>query len=170
MNELAWYVVQSNVRKESFVRDRIEELGREAFLPLLSERRRGRRRATTGPFFPGYLFARLSECDGDLARVRWLHGVRRVLGDGDRPRPVHDGIVDTIRIRADATGRVRFGGRLRRGDRVKILDGPFAGLIGVLERPPHGPEQRILVLLELFQRVTRVQLGVDEVHGQGIGA
>lgn len=170
MNDLAWYVLQSNVRKESFVRDRVKELGREVFLPLLTERRRGRRRATTGPFFPGYLFARLSEAEGDLAQVRWLHGVRRVLGDGSSPRPVHEAIVDTIRMRADRSGQVRLAGRLRRGDRVRILDGPFAGLIGVLERPPQGPEQRILVLLELFQRVTRVQLGAGEVHGQGIGA
>jgi len=48
-----WYVIQANPRKEAFVRDRIEDLGREAFLPLIAERRRGRRRATVGPFFPG---------------------------------------------------------------------------------------------------------------------
>lgn len=167
MSDRGWYVIQSNPRKEAFVRDRLSELGREVFLPMVSERRRGAKRATLSPFFPGYLFARLSGNAGDLGQVRWLHGVRRVLGDGVAPRPVENLVVEAIRLRADPTGRVRFGKSLRAGSKVQILDGPFCGLTGILERSSHGPEERVSVLLELFRRTTRVQLRAEEVRAQG---
>jgi len=161
-----WYVVQAHHRKEEFVRERIEELGREVFLPLVKERRPGRRRFRTGPLFPGYLFARLSENEGDFPRVRWAPGVRRLLGDGSRPQPLGDEVVDCIRAQSDGDGRVRFGRRLRRGARVRIVDGPLAGLFGVLEKSAHTPEQRVSVLLELFHRPTRVEVPAEVVWGQ----
>lgn len=163
MKEFRWYVIQSNPRKETFVRERIEDLGCEVFLPLVFERKPGRRHATVGPLFPAYLFARLSA--KDLPRIRWTHGVRRILGSGQRPLPVEDAAVGAIRSRADRTGKVRLGLGLRRGDRVKILDGPFAGLTGTLERPAMSPEQRVNVLLEVFQRLTRVEMQAHEIAG-----
>jgi len=163
MKEFRWYVIQSNPRRETFVRERIEDLGCEVFLPLMAERRPGRCRATVGPLFPSYLFARLSATD--LPRIRWTPGVRQVLGNGQRPLPVEDAAVDLIRSRADCTGKVKLGLGLRRGDRVKILDGPFAGLTGMLERPAMSPGQRVNVLLEVFHRLTRVEMRAHAIAG-----
>ncbi len=160
-----WYVVQSHPCKESFVRGRIQEMRRDVFLPMVRERHIGRRGARLGPLFPGYLFARLSRDEGDLARVRWTHGVRRLLGDGEGPRPVDNGLIESIRNRADASGRVRLGAGLRRGDRVRVLDGPLAGLVGILETPASSPVERVCVLLEVFQRLTRVELSAQTVCG-----
>ena len=163
-----WYVVQAHPLKERFVRDRITDLGREAFLPLVSERRPGARKSRLNPLFPGYLFARLDPGDGDLASVRWLVGVRRVLGDRDRPRPLDEGVVDALRQRTDRSGRVRFSTQLRKGDRVRILDGPFAGFIGVLERVAHDPQQRVCVLLDLFHRLTAVEVDAQAVMAHSL--
>jgi transcriptional antiterminator RfaH len=165
MSGLDWYVVHSHPRKESFVCERIGDLGREVFFPTVSERRAGRSRASIGPLFPGYLFARLSEPEGDLPRVRWTHGVRNVLGNGDGPRPVDDELVEMIRGRADRRGRVRLGAGLRTGDRVRVVDGPLTGLVGVLERSASGPMERVCVLLEVFHRLTRVELPLDAIRG-----
>ena len=168
MSDSGWFVIQAQPRKEAFVRDRIRDLGREAFLPLVTERRPGWRKRRTGPLFPGYLFARLSESDGDLPRVRWTQGVGRVLGDSAHPRPIPDEVVATIRSHADRQGKVRLGVGLKSGDRVRILDGPLAGLIGLLERPATRPEARVWVLVDLFRRVTRVDLRSDEITSAGL--
>ena len=161
----SWYVVQAHPRKERLVGTRIQELGREVFLPTVSERRPGQRRSTVGPLFPGYLFARLGIAHGDLATIRWTHGVRRLLGDGAGPQPVADALVDSIRRRADRSGRVRLGAGLKRGERVRVLDGPLAGLIGLLERPAGTPVERVCVLLDVFQRLTRVELPSHAICG-----
>jgi len=164
-----WYVVHSHPRKESFVGDRIGDLGREVFFPTMAERRLGCRKASVGPLFPGYLFARLSEREGDLPRVRWTHGVRGVLGDSEGPRPVDAALVDMIRVRADRRGRVRLGAGLRKGDRVRVVDGPLAGLVGVLEQPATGALERVCVLLDVFHRLTRVELPLDAIRGAARG-
>lgn len=165
MDPVRWYAIQTHPRKEALTSARIADLGRRVFLPTVAERRPGQRRSTVGPLFPGYLFAQLSHADGDLARVRWTHGVRRVLGDGQGPRPVEDQLVEAIRARADARGRVRLGIGLRAGDRVRILDGPLAGLVGVLDRPASSPADRVCVLLEVFRRPTRVEVPAQAVCG-----
>jgi transcriptional antiterminator RfaH len=137
----------------------------EPFLPRLAERGRHRRRDQGKPLFPGYLFVLLSPAAGDLPRVRWLHGVKRVLGDKDSPRPIEKGIVEEIRSRVDQNGYVRFGLGLRAGEPVKVLRGPFAGLIGVLEGHVKRPEDRVHVLLDLFARTARVQISAEALVG-----
>ena len=125
------------------------------------------RRATIGPLFPGYLFARLSIEQGDLNRIRWTPGVRKLLGDSEGPSPIEDRVVDAIRMRADRTGRVRLGLGLRKGDRVRILDGPLSGLVGILERPALTAIERVCVLLAVFQRPTRVELPAQAICSAG---
>lgn len=166
-NGFGWFVVQVHPRKETFAKGRIEELGRDVFLPLKAARGSGTRRTVVGPLFPGYVFARLSERDGDLPRVRWAHGVRRLLGDGERPRAVPDWVVETIRSRTDTRGCLRPMARLKRGERVRIVEGPLAGLVGLLERPATTSEQRVWILVELFRRVTRVDLRLDDIGSVG---
>lgn len=162
---LDWYVIQAHPRKEPLVSSRVRELGREVFLPTVSARRPGTRRSSIGPLFPGYLFARLARDEGDLATVRFTHGVRRLLGDGEGPQPVAERLIETIRARSDRTGRVRLGAGLKRGDRVRVLDGPLTGLVGVLERPAASPVERVCVLLDVFRRLTQVELPVNAICG-----
>jgi transcription antitermination factor NusG len=164
MNAFGWYVIQSQPRKELFVRRHIEDFGREVFLPLLRERRFGRQQATVGPLFPSYLFAKLSEEAGDFPRIRWAQGVRRVLGDGGMARPLPDTVIETIRARSDPRGRVLLGASARKGRQVRIVDGPLAGLIGVLEQSATSREQRIHVLLTMFHRLTRIELPAGSVR------
>ncbi len=166
MKELAWYVVQTHPNKEGFVRERIEDFNREVFLPLVRERVPGSRRMRTAPLFPGYLFARLSASSGDLPLIRWSPGVRRMLGSGQSPAPVADVVIESVRARTDRQGRVRVGLRLKPGSRVRIVEGPLAGIFGLLERPATSPDQRVSVLLEVFQRLTRVEVPASAVWGE----
>lgn len=163
MSGLGWYVIHCHPRREAFVRDRVRDFGRDVFLPLISERRRKTRHRSLVPLFPGYIFSKLSEADGDLARVRWTHGVQRILGSDGLPSPIDERVVEALRERVDRTGRVKLRDRFRTGDRVRIWDGALAGLIGVIEREESTPTQRVWVLLELFHRLTRVELPSTDV-------
>ena len=90
-----------------------------------------------------------------------------MLGDACGPKPIDDQIVSAIRTRADSTGRVRLGTGLRKGARVRILDGPLAGLVGILERPAVTAIERVCVLLAVFQRPTRVELPAQAICSAG---
>lgn len=56
---------------------------------------------------------------------------------------------------SEALGRVDFSSRLAVGARVRFLSGPFAEMIGALERMDGNG--RVQVLLTLFGRETQVR-------------
>lgn len=57
---------------------------------------------------------------------------------------------------------------MKRGDHVRIVDGPFAGLAGILDRSATSPKQRVWVLLSVFDRLTRVEVLAREVWRQSM--
>ncbi len=81
--------------------------------------------------------------------MRWTPGVRRLLGVGDSPVPVDEQMIGTIRSRLSLEGVVRVGVPFARGDRVRIVEGPMAGLCGILERPT-SRANRVRILLEIL--------------------
>lgn len=170
MTAFDWYVIQCHPHREAFVRERIRDLGRDVFLPLLSERRSKARERVLVPMFRGYLFALLCKADGDIPRVRWTHAVRRILGDVGGPRPIDAAVVETLRNRADRAGRVRTMDRFHAGERVRVVDGPLAGLIGIVEWSGSTPSERVCVLLDIFQRTTRVELSTVDVRSAAVTA
>ena len=58
------------------------------------------------------------------------------------------GLVESLILAADAEGNIHFNFRLREGQSVKVTAGPFANLIGSLEKLDE--RGRVRVLLELM--------------------
>jgi transcriptional antiterminator RfaH len=79
-----------------------------------------------------------------------------VLMCASEPQPVPHGLVESLIQAADADGTVRFDFNLREGQSVKVWAGPFADLIGRLERL--DDRGRVNVLLEMLGRTIRVTL------------
>jgi transcriptional antiterminator RfaH len=102
------------------------------------------------PLFPGYLFARV-----DLAsqshEVAWTPGVKRLVGPGGVPMPLEPDVVAFLKRNAAADGCLRARPGLRRGQEVQITDGPFAGLMAMIEDPPDA-QGRVRVLMRLLNR------------------
>src|SRR5262249_14310032 len=112
-------------------------------------------------FFPRYLFVAL-----DLRRQMWRSiygtiGVATLVTSGGRPTPLPIGIVERLIELSDDRGIVNFGPKLKAGDRVEIMSGPFASLIGVLESL--DASGRVRVLLEILGGEVPVRTTVDAV-------
>jgi len=52
---------------------------------------------------------------------------------------------------------------LQVGCRVRVTDGPLAGLAGIIENPPDG-RGRVSILMDILRRQTRVSLDVASVE------
>ena len=73
----------------------------------------------------------------------------RLISAPHRPTPVPMGVVGALLASIDELGLVRFYGGLKPGHPVRVVAGPFAQVLGVLQRPPprgasssaecHGP-------------------------------
>ena len=157
-----WYVVQTQPRKERLAEHHLRNQDFETFCPVSKRtRRRGSRaQSVLASFFPGYLFVEL-----DVGRQRWRSvngtiGVIRLVSfgasPGALPAPLPEGLVERLRQMSGADGELSFDDRLARGDRVRVMNGPFETLCGTLESA--GDKERVTVLLEWLSKETRVEI------------
>ena len=130
--------------------------GYETYFPRLGEHRisHGRRIEIRPPLFPGYCFLTV---EAQWYAARWSIGVIGLIMDGIRPARVADQIIDDLRKR-ERNGLIEVPNRpaLQPGDQVRILQGPFAGQLGLYARM--RPDERVLVLPQLLGGQQRVEL------------
>ena len=144
-----WYVVSAKPRREAVAEFHLRRKGFDVFYPKLDLPPYARAARRSLPLFPGYLFARV-----DLTNAQefaWTPGVNRLVGAGGVPTPLDPDIVTFLKHNTAADGSLRARPGLRRGQEVQIIDGPFEGLIAVIENPPDA-RGRIRVLMRLLNR------------------
>ena len=153
-----WYVVYVKPRKEDSALFHTRRKGVEVFFPKLLLPLTPPKRQRLIPLFPSYLFARI-----DIPRqydyIRWSPGVRYVVNFNGIPAPLDDRIVSFLKQRADEEGIFAARSTLAEGQEVLIKDGPFTGLVGILQDPPDA-RGRVKVLLELLGRHVKVDVPV----------
>ena len=155
-----WYVAQTQPRSEGKAALHLTRQGFEVYVPRYLKRRRHARKVeqVAAPLFPSYLFVGF-----DIAVQRWrsIHstiGVAKLVCNGEDPAPVPDTIIESLKVRQDASGLIRLDQRPRfaRGDKIRVLDGAFSDCLGLFEGM--DDRQRIAILLELLGRKVRVFL------------
>jgi transcription elongation factor/antiterminator RfaH len=153
-----WYVVRTQAQREWQATKQLTNQEFRVFLPRYLKNRRHARKVETvsAPLFAQYLFTVL-----DLTKDRWRSingtlGVDRILMCAGEPRAVPRGLVEGLIQTADPDGTVHFDFHLREGQTIKVGAGPFADLIGRLERL--DDKGRVNVLLEMLGGTVRVTL------------
>lgn len=162
----AWYVVQTKPRQEEHVRHWLEERARlTVFLPKIQDvrKRRFKRVTIIEPLFPSYVFVEMRLEPGPWYAVKWTPGVKRIIGTGEIPTPMPIEIIHLLRQRCVDGEIISWCPRLPAGATVQVIDGPFAGLQGILERPASRGE-RARVLLRLMGATARVELDVTDIE------
>jgi transcription antitermination factor NusG len=100
------------------------------------------------PLFPRYLFVELVIGRDRWTSIRGTVGVAHLMMDGDLPRAVPEGVVETFLKAVDPDGFITFEPTLQAGEQVRLVSGPFAGLVGKLvSLDPNG---RVRVLLDVL--------------------
>ena len=147
--EPKWYLVKTKALNETRVFTRLTGAGYEVLFPRFRRKsRRHRGVIEVRPLFPTYLFVRFP--GEELKTIKYTHGVARVVCFGLEPQEVGEEIVTAIRERMDDEGIVTLEQKavmLAPGQRVKIGEGPFAGLDAIfLEELPD--RERVVLLLD----------------------
>jgi transcriptional antiterminator RfaH len=143
-----WVVVVTKPGQERRARRELEQQGFDAYLPMKLSMNRKTRELVTMPFFPNYLFAKVSLEIGDWRKVWYTYGVHGLLGSADRPVGVKDAVIERIRA-AEEDGFIKIGleaegPQFERGQRVQTLD--EFGFEGVFQERIDGKRCEILVL------------------------
>jgi len=150
----SWIVAQAKRHKERAVQSNLLRERIPAYVPLLRQWPRPAVGSDVGPMFPGYVFCQPAA--HQFATITSCSGVVRVVNFGDGPARVGAEVIAYLRSRAGADGVIEINPVVA-GREVTITDGPLRGLAAVVERRLTA-RQRVLVLLELLQRQTLVEV------------
>lgn len=142
-----WYAVACHKGREEIA---VHHLTRQAFQPFLprirqTRAKKGRFETRVSPFFPGYLFLQM-----DIARQRWRHinstiGIKSLVMMGEMPVAVPRGVVEDMLSIADTGSILDLNSGLQEGGRVQLIAGPFATLLGTLQKLDDSGRVRVLV-------------------------
>jgi transcriptional antiterminator NusG len=160
-----WYVIHTRGRHEAKVEGALRDRGLKTFLPLVKvpSRRRDRKLILELPLFPGYLFVHARVDQKTYLEIVRVKGVVRILGNNGDLSPVPERTIDSLRTMVESD-RPYFPYRfLKLGTWVHILDGPLAGIVGIiLERSEK--KRKLVVGVDLFRRAVAVQIDDDAVE------
>jgi transcriptional antiterminator RfaH len=158
-----WYAVHTLPFAEARAESQLHRQGFRTFQPKRHKSVRHARRLSTieAPFFPRYLFIVL-----DLTRHQWrsvngTFGVSRLVMRGDQPHPVPHGVVETLIASADARGILQLAGRLQVGGPVRLIAGPFAEQLAMLDEL--DDTGRVRVLLDILGRRVAISTEANNV-------
>jgi transcription termination/antitermination protein NusG len=175
-----WYVIHTYSGYEDKVRrnleHRIDSMGMkdkiyQVVVPseTVIEMKDGKREPTVRKMFPGYVLVNmieLSENDEGSNQawfvVRNTPGVTSFVGSGNKPIPLPESEVRGILKHGEAKPTVARP-TFTRGQNVRIIDGPFAEFIGVVDEISQE-RQKVKVLVSFFGRETPVELDFLQVE------
>ena len=170
-----WYIVQSHSSFENKVAqeikdeatkanlmDRIEEI----IVPThdITEVKRGKRVQRKKKYFPGYVLLK-SEMDNTIYHmIKNLKKVSGFLGTKGTPIPVSEKEIEKIlgQIK-DGVVQPKSGVEYNVGEKVQVIDGPFASFSGLVEDIDEE-KLRLKVSVSIFGRPTPVDLEYSQVE------
>ncbi|MCR4308120.1 MAG: transcription/translation regulatory transformer protein RfaH, partial [Candidatus Berkelbacteria bacterium] len=133
----------------------------ECFLPMAEnpyQRRSKKHQKIIEPLFPRYLFLNAIAEIQNLAPVRSTLGVISMVRFGTELAVISEHIINAIKQKINPdTGLIKIQPlEIKPGDKVRVFDGPLAGLNGIVQEK--NSERRSIVLIELLGRPTKVQV------------
>jgi transcriptional antiterminator RfaH len=157
-----WYVIQCKAREDGRALEHLQRQAFCCFAPTLrvEKLRQGRRIAVQEPMFPGYLFVKLDEVNGNWHRIRSTRGVLKLVHFNDRLVPIEDRIIDRIRERlAVHQPCVPY---LKPGERVVITEGAFSDVDAIFLA--NDGSDRVMLLMNILHREQRLSFPASIVR------
>lgn len=160
--EPCWYAAYTSANHEKRVAEQLRARGVEHFLPSYTSVRRWKDRRVTLqlPLFPGYVFVHMAF--HDRLRVLQIAGLARLVGFGGTPTPLPQEEIDALRRGLVSGVPAEPHPYLVVGRRVRVKQGPLAGLEGILLR--WKGNWRVVVSLDLIQRSVAVDVDVSALE------
>jgi transcriptional antiterminator RfaH len=161
-----WYALHVKPHKERIVFEQLVAEDIEAFYPRLKVTPKNPRARKIRPFFPGYLFVRLDLQESGRNALQWTPGVHGLVRTGDIPAAVPDNLIFELKGRLEQieeVGGLKFQ-QLKKGDRVRIVEGLFEGYEAIFDERIRGRDRVQVLLTYLNHRQHPLQLNVDEVQ------
>lgn len=174
--EKQWYVVNTYSGHESKVKEKLEMKAESmdmkdyicrVIIPeeTIIEEKNGVKKEKTKKLFPGYILVEMVMTDEAWYIVRNTPGVTGFIGSsgkGAKPTPLQPYEVDNV-LRSMGMSRLEMDNDLEVGTKVKIVEGPFAGMFGTIETLD-TESQTLTIVIDLFGQETSVEAELSQIE------
>jgi len=152
-----WFILQFKPNSQHQATRNLNQQGFETFLPLhdTTTRKLTQFINTSKPLFPGYMFIRFDRTEPEWRKINNTYGVSRLITFNSILKSIPTRFIDDLMKRYDLSNKLLPIQKLKKGDQVTVLTGPFANFIATVEK--YEADQRIWILMDLMGRNTRIQ-------------
>ena len=156
-----WFILQFKPNSHHQAIKNLTQQGFETFLPLhdTTSRKLSRFINTSKPLFPGYMFIRFDKAESEWHKINSTYGVSRLITFNSHLKSIPTKFVDSLMKRYDLSGKLLPIKKLKKGDHITVVKGPFANFIATVEK--YEADQRIWILMDLMGRKTNIQTTSD---------
>ena len=158
-----WFILQFKSNSHHQAAKNLNRQGFETFLPLveITSQRTSRFVNTSKPLFPGYMFIKFDRAESKFHKINNTYGVSRLITFNSILKSIPTSFVNNLMKRYDLSGKLIPIKKLKKGDHVTILKGPFANFIATVEK--YEADQRIWILMDLMGREAKIQTPSDNL-------
>jgi len=168
MNELSWVAAQIKPNMLKKACRNLHDQGFEHFVPRLCEAVKSNNtyRREEKLLFPGYIFVRCDLGSGHISTLNATIGLSRVVkGTGTDAGIIPDGFIEALRFACEAGTTTKAN--IKSGDMVRLVDGPFVGVVGeVLSADSNGRLRILFKLMAVTSKLTADANFVEIMHEQ----
>jgi transcriptional antiterminator RfaH len=163
-----WFILQFKSNSHHLAAKNLNQQGFETFLPLIdaTSRKASRFVTNTKPLFPGYMFISFDKTDPIWHKIKNTYGVSRLITVNSLLKSIPTSFVDNLMKRSDLLGKLLPIPKLKKGDQVTVLTGPFANFIANVEE--YEDDQRIWILMDLMGRKTKIHTSTDALQSTNL--
>lgn len=160
----AWYALHTKSRFENVVHEGLIKKSVDVFLPKIRVRskRRDRKLMIHVPLFPGHVFVKTDLDPNEHIEILKTTGAVRLIGNRGGPVSIADTTIESLKIMVATEQPIATGSRFKKGDRVVVVEGPFAGVIGTFVR--YRGQGRVVVHIEALGQYAAVDVSADDVE------
>ena len=178
MSELKWYVLKAISGQENkvkaYIETEVKRLNYDAFvtqvvIPMekVIQMRNGKKVPKEKPYYPGYLMVEANLVGEVPHMIKNIPGVISFLSltKGGDPVPMRKSEVNRMLGRMDELSEFAVDAAIPYvvGESVKVIDGPFNGFNGTIEKI-HEDKKKLEVMVLIFGRKTPLELSYMQVE------
>ena len=154
----AWAVVHTQPNRDKIALENLIRQQFDVYNPQVRKRVRHARKSqdVLRPLFPGYMFVGINPEDGRWRAISSTQGVRSLVRFGNQITYVDFRLIDSLKAR-EIEGVIALpSSPFVMGQRVRLVDGPFEGLVAkIIEL---DEKSRLVVLIDFLNRGVRTHV------------
>ena len=151
-----WFILQFKPNAHHQANKNLNQQGFETFLPLYDATLQNMSRFINAnrPLFPGYMFITFDRTESKWHKINNTYGVSRLVTFNSTLKSIPATFVNNLMKRYDLSGKLLPIKKLKKGDQIKLLKGPFANIVATIEK--YEDDQRVWVLMDLMGRKSKI--------------